>query len=338
LGTEHTELYVEPAEAMGVIPRLASIYDEPFADSSQIPELLLAELTRRHVTVALSGDGGDEVFGGYNRYVWVQRIWKTIGWTPAPARRMLGSLARMLPARSANAVFRILNPILPASLRHELPGDKLHKLSPLLGSADAREFYRHLASQWQQPALLVPDVSEPVHPLFEPHGFQDFVAEMMYLDSISFLPDDVLTKVDRATMAGGLESRAPFLDVRVAEFAWRLPSRMKIRAGQGKWILRELLSRSVPRALWQRPKMGFGIPLDSWLRGEMRDWAEELLSEKRLRESGLLQPAPVRAKWREHLSGRRDWQYQLWDVLMFQSWLEASRARASVRAAVGAPV
>ena len=323
LGTEHTELYLDTRDAISVIPSLAHIYDEPFADSSQIPQLLLSELARRYVTVCLSGDGGDEVFGGYNRYLWVDRIWKAIGWLPRPARRMAATLCTALPARAWNAMFRTMGAILPEALRHRLPGDKLHKLAPVLDAANAREMYAALASHWKENELVLGVGGLELR--FITKRELGLVPEMMYLDSTRFLPDDVLTKVDRASMANGLEVRAPFLDARVAGFVWRLPLDFKIRNGKTKWILRQLLARSVPQHLWDRPKMGFGVPLGEWLRAPLRDWAEDLLSERRLRADGFLNHTLVREKWREHLSGRRDWQYHVWDVLMFQSWLDTNR-------------
>ena len=326
LGTEHTELYLDARDAIAVIPRLTQIYDEPFADSSQIPQLLLSELARRYVTVCLSGDGGDEVFGGYNRYLWVDRIWKAIGWLPRPVRRLAATLCTAVPARTWNATFSAMRAILPRALRHRLPGDKLHKLAPVLDAANAREMYTALASHWKENELVLGASGLELASVAKPEW--GLVQEMMYLDSTRFLPDDVLTKVDRASMANGLEVRSPFLDARVAEFVWRLSLNFKIRRGQTKWILRRLLARSVPQHLWDRPKMGFGIPLATWLRDPLRHWAEDLLSEHRLRDDGFLNHAMVREKWREHLSGRRDWQYHLWDVLMFQSWLEDNRKQS----------
>jgi asparagine synthase (glutamine-hydrolysing) len=330
LGAEHTELYVKPAEVMEAIPRLPSIYDEPFADSSQVPTLLLSQLARRQVTVALSGDGGDEVFGGYNRYTWLPKIWQRVGWLPRSLRRAAG---RGLAAVSPNlwdAGFRRMHPLLPSGLHQRLLGDKLHKLAHALDCRDEREMYLRLASHWTLPQELVLGASEPAISLSNSNGHQlagDFAATMMHLDGITYLPDDILAKVDRASMAASLEVRAPFLDAQVVEFSWSLPADMKFRKGEGKWILRQLLDSYVPRQLVQRPKMGFGIPIGDWLRGALRPWAEELLAEPRLSGEGILNAHMVREKWSEHLTGRRNWQDHLWNVLMFQSWLAEFKQR-----------
>lgn len=325
LGTDHTELYVTPREAMAVIPRLPQLYDEPFADSSQIPTYLVAQLARRQVTVALSGDGGDELFGGYNRYFWAMHLWRRLERLLHPMRVLAArAILAVTPARW-NQLFSFARPLLPQRLRYANPGDKLHKLAGLLAAAQPEALYLHLASHWEDPARLVLGAEEPTTAVTDPAAWldcPDFEQRMMYLDTITYLPDDILVKVDRAAMGVSLETRVPLLDHRVVEFAWRLPLSMKIRNGQGKWILRQVLYRHVPQELIERPKMGFGVPIDHWLRGPLRDWAEELLSEARLRREGFFDPAPIRQKWAEHLSGRRNWQYHLWDVLMFQAWLE----------------
>lgn len=326
LGTEHTELYVTPGEAMAVIPRLPALYDEPFADSSQIPTFLVSELARRHVTVSLSGDAGDELFGGYNRYFWGRSIWQRIGWMP---RGMRGAAARaltVLPPEAWETVFRMTGPVLPGKIKQRSPGDKLHKLAEILAVNDPETMYLGLVSHWKDPASLAVGASEPPTVLTDRSQWADlpdFTQRMMYLDTVTYLPDDILVKVDRASMGVSLEGRIPFLDHRVVEFAWRLPLSMKVRDGQGKWLLRQVLYGYVPRGLIERPKMGFGVPIDAWLRGPLRDWAESLLAERRLRAEGFLHPRPIREKWAEHLSGRRNWQYHLWDVLMFQAWLES---------------
>ncbi|TBR10386.1 MAG: asparagine synthase (glutamine-hydrolyzing) [Rugosibacter sp.] len=325
LGTEHTELYVTAEQAMAVIPRLPSLYDEPFADSSQIPTLLVSELARRHVTVSLSGDGGDELFGGYNRYVWASRIWRSLGWAPRPLRAALAGVLTTLPPAAWNGVFSGLSIFLPQRWRYPNPGDKLHKLAGILAVRSPEEIYLALVSHWQQPANVVIGAKEPTTALTDARQWADvpdFESRMMYLDQMTYLPDDILTKVDRAAMGVSLETRVPLIDHRVVEFAWQLPLSMKIRNGQAKWLLRQVLYRYVPRELIERPKMGFGIPLDVWLRGPLRDWAEALLNESRLRQEGYFHPEPIRQKWSEHLSGRRNWSYHLWDVLMFQAWLE----------------
>lgn len=332
LGTEHTELYVTPADAMNVIPKLPTIYDEPFADSSQIPTFLVSELTRRHVTVSLSGDGGDELFGGYNRYFWATKIWRKLGSAPEWARLSVAKGLRALRPGVWDGVFKACSPILPGKLKQPNAGDKLHKLAEMLSARNPEQIYMNLVSHWKEPADVVIGGKELPTVLNDAERWAhlpEFERRMMYLDQVSYLPDDILVKVDRAAMAVSLETRIPFLDHRVVEFAWRLPLSMKIRNGEGKWILRQLLYRHVPKKLIERPKMGFGVPIDSWLRGPLRDWAESLLSESRLRQEGFFEPAPIREKWREHLSSERNWQYYLWDVLMFQAWLDAQRESAS---------
>jgi asparagine synthase (glutamine-hydrolysing) len=327
LGTDHTELAVTPAEARAVIPLLPRLYDEPFGDSSQIPTYLIAKLARRHVSVSLSGDGGDELFGGYNRYAWGPRLWQRIGWLPSGLRHLLGAaLTRVAPA-SWDTLFRRLQPILPVALGYANPGDKLHKLAGILGARDADEIYGRLVSLWQDPHLVVPG-SRAVPPVDAGHGAQlrELAHRMMCLDLLTYLPDDILVKVDRAAMGVGLETRIPLLDHRLVEFAWRLPLHFKIRGGQGKWLLRRVLCRYVPEGLVERPKMGFGIPLGGWLRGPLRDWSEDLLDASRLQREGWMEPGPIRALWDEHLGGGRNWAYLLWNVLVFQAWLEEQSA------------
>lgn len=333
LGTEHTEVYVTPAEAMAVIPDLPLIYEEPFADSSQIPTYLVSRVAREHVTVSLSGDAGDELFGGYTRYFLGSRIWKRVGAVPPVARGWLSRTLSAVSPENWDALFSRLERVAPRSLANARAGDKLHKLAGVLNSRSSEDFYRRLVSHWQSPTLLVPGSREPATVLDLPSewpGLSDFTERMMFLDSISYLPDDILVKVDRAAMAVGLESRVPFLDHELAAFAWSLPLSMKIRHGEGKWLLRQVLYRHVPRSLMERPKMGFGVPIDAWLRGPMRDWAETLLAESRLRDEGWFDAGRVRAAWADHLSGRRNLQYHLWDVLMFQAWLERFNSSATV--------
>lgn len=323
LGTDHTELYVSAAEAMAVIPRLPEIYDEPFADSSQIPTFLVSRMTRQHVTVALSGDGGDELFGGYNRYFWGRQIWQRTGRIPKSARAVMSRTLTALRPERWDGVFAALKPILPKKLAVSLPGDKLHKLAGVLSCASPEEMYRGLVTFWE-PDTVVLAASEPLTALTDPMRWADlpdFTQRMMFLDQVSYLPEDILAKVDRASMAVSLEARVPLLDHRVVEFAWTLRLHMNIRNGQRKWALRQVLDRYVPTELIERPKMGFGVPIDLWLRGPLREWAEDLLDDTRLRSEGYLIPEAVREKWNEHLSGSRNWASQLWAVLMFQAWL-----------------
>jgi asparagine synthase (glutamine-hydrolysing) len=335
LGTDHTELYVSPQDALAVVPRLPEMFDEPFADSSQIPTFLVSRLARQQVTVSLSGDGGDELFGGYNRHVWGPRVWRRMAPLPLPLRR---AAARALTARTPESWDRLYGRaerVLPAALRQRTPGYKLHKLAGVLGSGSAEEMYRRLASHWRNPPAVVPGAVEPPTALTDSSRWAAVpgVAEtMMFLDLVTYLPDDILTKVDRASMAVSLEARVPLLDHRVVEFAWRLPLRMKLREGEGKWVLRRVLDRYVPRELVERPKMGFAVPLAAWLRGPLRDWAEALLDPRVLRTGGFFDPAPVRKAWAEHLSGA-DRGEALWDVLMFQAWLQARTAPAAAAAA-----
>jgi asparagine synthase (glutamine-hydrolysing) len=328
LGTEHTELYVTPKQAMEVIPRLPSLYCEPFSDSSQIPTFLVSQLARQQVTVSLSGDAGDELFCGYNRYILTNNIWKKLAFLPAGGRSLVArGLTVMSPVRW-NALLAPVQGLLPISLRHANLGDKLHKAAGVLSSDSVDALYLRLISHWDDPASVVIGGAEPPTLLTgnAPElDCLDDIQRMMALDMLTYLPDDILVKVDRAGMGVSLEGRVPFLDHRVVEFAWSLPQNLKLRDGVGKWVLRQVLYRHVPKELIERPKMGFGVPIGDWLRGPLRDWAENLLDEARLRREGFFYPAPIRQKWAEHLSGVRNWQYQLWDVLMFQAWLEDER-------------
>ncbi len=324
LGTDHSELYVSPVEAQAVIPRLPTLYDEPFSDSSQIPTFLVAQMTRRDVTVALSGDGGDELFGGYNRYVMVTALWRKLAWLPLPMRKLAAAAIRALSPRAWNRLYALLMPMLPERLQSGRVGHKAHKLAEVIDSISPEMIYHRLVSEWRNPCDLVIGAIEP--PTFLSDHTNWALADsienrMMYLDGMTYLPDDILTKVDRASMGVSLEGRMPLLDHRVVELAWRLPLQLKVRNGQSKWALRQVLYKHVPPTLIERPKMGFGIPLDSWLRGPLRPWAEALLEPVRLAREGYFASALVQQKWREHLSGERNWQYQLWNVLMFQAWL-----------------
>ena len=325
LGTVHTELYVTPQQALDVIPKLPQLYCEPFADSSQIPTFLVSQLARQQVTVSLSGDAGDELFGGYNRYVFADKLWRRLSAVPLVGRRWAAQGLQAVSPNTWNVMAKPLQAVLPASLRQANLGDKLHKAAGVLDAPSVDQLYLGLVSQWTDPASVVIGGIEPPTQLTDLaddlQGLDD-IQRMMALDTLTYLPDDILTKVDRAGMAVSLEGRVPFLDHRVVEFAWRLPQTLKLRDGVGKWVLREVLYRYVPKALIERPKMGFGIPIGDWLRGPLRDWAEGLLDEDRLRHDGYFHPAPIRQKWLEHLSGARNWQYHLWPVLIFSAWLE----------------
>ncbi|HEY8133599.1 MAG TPA: asparagine synthase (glutamine-hydrolyzing) [Thermoanaerobaculia bacterium] len=331
LGTEHTEAYVTWTDALNVVPKLPAMYDEPFADSSQIPTHLVAAMARRHVTVALSGDGGDELFAGYNRYFVGDRLWRTVRMVPRRLRPHVGSALTKVSAQTWNRSFSAARPLLPEALRVQHPGDGVHKLARVLSADGAEAMYFELMSFWK-------DVAGPPEPLIDLTDrsrwpiLDDFLERMMYFDQISYLPDDILVKVDRASMSVSLEAREPLLDHRLIEFAWSLPRRLKVRGGKGKWILRQVLQRYVPSNLIERPKMGFGVPIDEWMRGPLRDWAESLLSESTLREQGLLRFDAVAAKWRDYVRGDGRWHHHLWAVLMLQAWLEETRPRLAAAA------
>lgn len=325
LGTDHTELYVTPEQAIDVIPRLPMLYDEPFADSSQIPTFMVSQMTKQYVTVSLSGDAGDELFGGYNRYVLGQHLWETVSRLPTRFRTALVRLIRGVSPKGWNRLLGPLQRLLPLGLAQANIGDKLHKGADALAANTPEDLYYLLVSHWLQPENLVASAAEDPTVLttadLQPRT-DHFVHQMMALDMLTYLPDDILTKVDRAAMGVSLETRVPLLDHRVVEFAWHLPLSFKVREGVGKWPLRQLLNRYIPKELIERPKMGFGFPIDSWLRGPLRDWAENLLDESRLRNEGYFVPDQICQKWIEHLAGKRNWQYHLWEVLMFQAWHE----------------
>jgi asparagine synthase (glutamine-hydrolysing) len=325
LGTQHTELYVTPCEAMEVIPSLPTVYDEPFADASQIPTYLVSKLARTQVTVALSGDGGDELFGGYTRYAIGKALWRQARWMPHGMRRRATEWIHAIAPSRIDRAFASLWPLLPERIRFAHAGDKLHKMADLMDTSVPEDMYQRLVSYWRHPGPVVAGGSEHRTVMSDPNqwpALDDFTERMMYFDLVAYLPDDILVKVDRAAMAVSLETRMPLLDHRVVEFAWQLPLSMKIHAGQGKWLLRQVLQRYIPRALIDRPKKGFVVPIDAWLRGPLREWAEPLLSVSRLKATGMLDHDAIRAKWQEHLSGTRNWQYLLWAVLMLQAWLE----------------
>ena len=332
LGTEHTELYVSPEEARDVIPKLPSLYDEPFADSSQIPTSLISQLTRKHVTVSLSGDGGDELFGGYNRYLWTRSIWNATKWLPSPMQGLTSRMLESLSEKNWDALYGLVDFAVPKAYKISQAGIKMHKLARVITATNPDLIYRALISHWKSPCRVVPHSQEPDTVLTGEIGgvcAEDIEQRMMLLDGLTYLPDDILVKVDRAAMSESLETRVPLLDHRIVEFAWRVPLKMKIKNGTGKWLLRKLLAKHVPQELFERPKMGFAIPLDSWLRGPLRDWAEDLLSEKRLNEEGVFDASIIRRTWARHLEGKPGVAHQLWDILVYQSWSQANCGPAS---------
>ena len=331
LGTDHTEMYVTGEDALNVIPQLPALYDEPFSDYSQIPTYLVCKMARQHVTVALSGDAGDELFGGYERYFVGRNLWDKFAWMPRPMKKLAAAALTALPPRVLNGLGAAARPVLPKRLRHVPFGDKLHKLAEVVAAPGMETLYLNLMSHWKRPQEIVIGGRDPVTAITDTARWprvSDFTHRMMHLDMETYLPGDILVKVDRAAMGVSLEGRIPLLDTELIEFAWRVPFSMKVRDGKGKWLMRETLYRHVPKALIDRPKRGFGIPLDVWLRGPLRDWAEDLLSEARLKREGFFHAAPIRQKWAEHLSGTRNWHFYLWDVLMFQAWLQHSKTHA----------
>jgi asparagine synthase (glutamine-hydrolysing) len=323
LGTDHTEFYVSPADAQAVIPALPQIYDEPFADSSQVPTFLVSRLAREHVTVSLSGDGGDELFGGYNRYTWARNLDRTLGLLPHAVRRCVAHRAKTISPASWDSTCARAIGLFRRNARQDRYGDKVHKLAEIIDAPSREAMYWRLVSQWKQPDKVLIDATEPPTRLSDQASWPvlpSFIQQIMLLDSLVYLPDDILVKLDRAGMAVSLETRVPLLDHRLFEFAWRLPAHQKIRRGSGKWILREVLARHVPRALFERPKMGFGVPIGDWLRTDLRAWADDLLSPEALRAGGYFHAGTVAATWHEHLSGRRNHQHALWPILMFEAW------------------
>jgi asparagine synthase (glutamine-hydrolysing) len=323
LGTDHTEQVLTAADALALVPRIPEMYDEPFADPSQLPTHLVARLARQSVTVVLSGDGGDELFGGYNKYPWAGRVWRGVSWVPRPLRRAAARALLSVSSETWDRIVRLASPVLPRRFTYGSPGTRVHKVARLAGGRTPQDAYLQVMSHWDR--AVVPGAVEPPVWMTDPSRWpagRGYLEWMMCADLMSYLPDDGIVKVDRATMAVSLEARAPILDHRVAEFAWSMPVGWRIRDGVGKWPLRELLYRRVPRDMVDRPKQGFAVPVGPWLRGALRDWAEALLAEDRLRREGFLDPAAVRRVWTEHASGRRDWSFHLWPVLMFQAWLE----------------
>ncbi|KVR35615.1 asparagine synthetase B [Burkholderia ubonensis] len=332
LGTRHTELYVTADHALAVVPKLPSIYDEPFSDASQIPTFLVAELTRRHVKVSLSGDGGDELFGGYTRYFLTPRLWRKLHRVPAAVRARIAAALHALRPDHADQLAAVAQSAWSGAEARDTPpriGDRLHKLGHVM-TADSRiGLYRLLMSAVHHPERIALAGQEPPTPLDTASAWPadlTFAEQAMAIDTLTYLPTDILTKVDRAAMAVSLETRMPFLDHHVVEFAWRLPAALRLPDGRSKVLLRRLLDAYVPASLIDRPKQGFCAPIDHWLRGSLRDWAQTLLHPARLREEGFFDAAAVERLWRQHQTGRMNWQHQLWTVLMFQAWLEAQRA------------
>lgn len=318
LRTDHHELYVSSKDALDTVPHLPLIWDEPFADSSQIPTLLVSRMARETVTVAMSGDGGDELFGGYSRYFLTQKIWNATGGLPIAMRP---ALSRLLRSPMTGSIASAVNQLLPASRRHSAIKDRLPKVADVIEAHDYMAVYHKLISHFDDPGALVKGGSEPPHRFDQaPLDLGSPIHQMMFMDTLTYLPDDILVKVDRASMAVSLESRVPFLDPEVFEFAWGLPIEYKIKGGSGKHILRELLYRHMPRQLIDRPKMGFGVPLGEWLRGPLSGWASDLLSPERLAREGIFEAEPISKMLRDQLSGQRDFHYKLWTILMFQAW------------------
>ena len=321
LGTNHSELYVSSKTAMEVIPKLPTIYDEPFSDSSQIPTFLVSQLAKQHVKVALSGDGGDELFCGYTRHAISKKFFNISRLIPLSFRKIISDGIKSVPSHNWNR----LSKFLPGLNNYSKLGDKIHKGADILNARTLFDIYYMLCSHWQNPTKTVINSKEPgtfltkFRPKLKGLNSQQ---QMMVLDFITYLPNDILVKVDRAAMSASLETRVPFLDHKLIEYVWKIPHSLKFRNGSGKWILKQILSQYVPKNLTERPKMGFEIPIGFWLRGPLRDWAENLLNQKRLKQERYFNPELIRDKWAEHLSGKKNWQYDLWDILMFQAWID----------------
>ena len=323
LGTEHHELYVTSSDAFKVIPHLPTLYDEPFADSSQIPTYLASKLARESVTVSLSGDAGDELFGGYNRYLWGSRVWNKVRWMPLIVRQTLGVAINKISVNTWDSIGNSL----PNSSRVSLMGDKAHRMAHRLKNVKSLDDVYHsiVTEGYKEDGLVVNDKAALITKLDNNDivsGIVDSEHRMMLLDSLTYLPDDILTKVDRAAMGVSLETRIPFLDYRVAELAWRLPLDTKINNGETKWPIRQVLYKYVPKVLIERTKAGFAIPVGQWIRGPLREWAADLLNEERIRREGYFNPELVQQLWQQHLSGKYDWTPRLWAILMFQAWLD----------------
>ena len=324
IGTDHTEMYISPKEAMNVIPKLTKMYDEPFSDSSQIPAFLISQLAKQQVKVALTGDGGDELFCGYNRYNFGEKLWNSSRATPAGLRKIFSIGIQLVSQKNWDKILKYL----PIINQYNNLGDKLHKGARALDAKTIFDFYLLLCSHWHKSNEVVLNseetsiISNKLRQQIETLNKQQ---QMMVFDFLTYLPGDILVKVDRASMASSIETRAPFLDHKLIEYAWKIPHRLKNKNGQGKWILKEILKQYVPKNLTERPKMGFGVPIGTWLRGSLKDWAENLLDEKKMQEEGFLNSKLIKKKWKEHISGKKNWQHDLWDILMFQAWIREQR-------------
>lgn len=322
LGTHHTECYVSAKEAQSVIPNLATIYDEPFADSSQIPTYLVSKIARNNVTVSLSGDGGDEVFCGYNRYSWGKSIWNGTNWIPAPIRSSIASIINKTSPSTIDHAAQILNKVLPSRFKQQNIGNKLHKIAGVLAAKTPQEMYNGYVSTWKKPESVLAGGNQKylTQTIPEYPNIQNISELMMYLDMRSYLPDDILVKVDKAAMANSLETRIPFLDNRIIEFALKLPLDFKLKDNTGKWLLRQVLYKYIPKEYFERPKMGFALPIDQWLRGELKEWANDLLCSETIKQQGYFNPNEVQRYLQEHTSRKRNWSHHLWSILMFQAW------------------
>lgn len=330
LGTDHTEMQVSSDDALAVIPLLPTLYDEPFADASEIPTYLLARLTREHVTVALTGDGGDEVFAGYTRYLWGRKLWRIMHVLPLSARKILGQLLAGVSIPIAGPLAQVVNTVIPKSLQFTNVETRLSKLAEIIDAASQHNLYQNIVSDFKYPGQIVKSAHEPMERLesllAQAKQSSSYIEQMMYLDIMTYLPDEILVKVDRATMANSLEARSPLLDHRLIEYAWSLPLKYKLKAGTGKYLLRSILYKKVPKELIDRPKMGFGVPVDVWLRGPLKDWAVDLLSAQNFSDHGLLNREPIMRLWNEHQAQKRNWANQLWSVLMFQAWYQSQES------------
>ncbi len=323
LGTEHTELFASPDDALGVVPQLAAMFDEPFADPSQIPTFLVAQLTRRHVTVSLSGDGGDELFAGYSHYLSAKRRWALTRMVPSTVRSFIAARLRAPDEYRWDSLISQWRFLVPRRACERVSGYRIRRFADSLETLEPAAFYQNQVSKWNATQNLVLNARECPLPFAAPRHIPPewgVIQSMVYFDLLNYLPEDVLTKVDRTTMAVSLEARVPLLDYRLVEFATKLAMPLKIRGGQGKWVLRQILYKYVPQELVDRPKMGFDVPIKAWLRGPLKAWAEQLLRPKDLEEDGYFASELIRRKWVEHVDGRRDWSQLLWIVIMFQAW------------------